>query len=51
MDWLGVGSSLRREFPIPWLIDQPYWVDLIEFLEQRILIELQTAERPTVTVG
>jgi excisionase family DNA binding protein len=49
VEWLRFGPHFRREFrafPPPWMLDHPFWEDLVEVLEQRILSKLSTSERP-----
>jgi excisionase family DNA binding protein len=54
VEWLRFGPHFRREFrtlPPPWMFDHPYWEDLFQELEQRILSRIPALERPAAKPG
>jgi excisionase family DNA binding protein len=53
-DWLRFGPHFRREFrmfPPPWVFDHPFWEDLLQALEQRILSKIPALERRSAKPG
>jgi excisionase family DNA binding protein len=54
VEWLHFGPLFRREFrmfPPPWMLDHPFWEELLHALEQRILSNFPAAERPAAKPG
>ena len=54
VEWLRFGPHFPREsrmVPPPWLPDHPFWEDLFQLLEQRILSKIAAAERPSPKRG
>jgi excisionase family DNA binding protein len=54
VDWLRFGTHFRHEFrmfPPPWMLDHPFWEDLLQALEQRILSKIPAPERPSAKRG
>jgi excisionase family DNA binding protein len=54
VEWLRFGPQFRREFrmfPPPWMLDHPFWEDLFQVLEQRILSKIPAPERPPAKPG
>lgn len=53
-DWLRFGLNFRREFamiPPSWMLDHPFWEELFQLLEQRILSKLPGPEGPSAKRG
>jgi excisionase family DNA binding protein len=53
-EWLRFGSHPYHEFrmfPPPWVLDHPFWEDLAQALEKRILGKIPTPERPSAERG
>jgi excisionase family DNA binding protein len=49
VEWLRFGPRLYREFrrlPAPWMFDPPFWEDMVEVLEKRVLARLPVPDRP-----
>jgi hypothetical protein len=47
VEWLRFGPHLYHEFrrfPPPWMLDHPFWEDLFDTLERRILTRISTSE-------
>jgi excisionase family DNA binding protein len=54
VEWLRFGPHFRRElrmFPPPWILDHPFWEDLFQALERRILSKIPDPERPSAKPG
>src|SRR5262249_13808840 len=54
VEWLRFGPHFYREFrmyPPPWMLDHPFWEDLFQALEQRILSKLPPPERRSAEPG
>lgn len=54
VEWLRFGPHFRRDFrmfPPPWVLDHPFWEDLFQALEQRILSKIAALERPSPKPG
>jgi excisionase family DNA binding protein len=54
VEWLRFGPNFRREFrtfPPPWMLDHPFWEDLFQVLEHRILSKIPASERPSAKPG
>jgi excisionase family DNA binding protein len=54
VEWLRFGPSFYQElrrFPPPWVFDHPFWEELFQALEKRILSKLSTPERPPAGRG
>jgi excisionase family DNA binding protein len=54
VEWLRFGPDFRREFrmfPPPWMFDHPFWEDLFQELEQRILSRIPALERSAAKPG
>jgi excisionase family DNA binding protein len=54
VDWLRFGPHSYQEFrrfPPPWVLDHPFWEELFQALEERILSKLPTPERPSPVPG
>jgi excisionase family DNA binding protein len=54
VEWLHLGPRFRREFrmfPPPWMLDHPFWEDLLRVLEQRILSKIPVSERRSAKPG
>ena len=50
VEWLRIGPHSYHEFrmfPPPWMLDHPFWEDLFQALEKRILGKIPTPERPS----
>jgi excisionase family DNA binding protein len=54
VEWLRFGPRFYQELrrlPPPWVFDHPFWEELLQALEKRILSKLPTPERPTPEPG
>jgi excisionase family DNA binding protein len=54
VEWLRLGAQFNHEFRMflpPWMLDQPYWEDLCQALEKRILSRILTHARPSAEPG
>ena len=54
VEWLRLGPQFSPEFrmfPPPWMLDHPFWEDLFQALERRILSQIPTPERPSAKPG
>jgi excisionase family DNA binding protein len=54
VDWLRFGPHVYRElrmFPLPWMLDHPFWDELIQALEKRILSKIPAADRTSAKRG
>jgi hypothetical protein len=54
VEWLRFGPHFRRDFrmfPPPWVVDHPFWADLLQVLEQRILSRIPAPEGPSAKPG
>jgi len=54
IDWLRFGPHFYgefRRFPPPWVLDHPFWEELFEAFEKRILSIVPWPERPPVKPG
>jgi excisionase family DNA binding protein len=53
-DWLRFGPRFYQEFgrfPPPWILEHPFWDELFQVLEQRILNRLRPPEQPAAKRG
>jgi excisionase family DNA binding protein len=53
-DWLRFGPRFFEEFrrfPLPWMLDHPFWEDFFHALERRILSRLPAPEQPSAKPG
>jgi excisionase family DNA binding protein len=49
-DWLRFGPYFSQEFkrfPLPWMLDHPFWAEILHILEVRILSKLKSPEQPS----
>lgn len=54
VEWLRFGPHFRRDLRMVsplWLLDHPFWEDLVQVLEQRILSKIPPPERPSARAG
>lgn len=54
VEWLYLGPQLYhefRKFPPPWMLDHPFWIDLIQALESRLLSSIHPLEQPASERG
>lgn len=54
VEWLHFGSLSRREFrmfPPSWMLDHPFWEEIFQRVQQRILSKLSISEGPDTKPG
>jgi excisionase family DNA binding protein len=54
VEWLLSGPHFRREVRMllpPWMLDHPFWEELVQALEDRILSKIPVPERPHAKRG
>lgn len=53
VEWLRYGPRFRefRMYSPPWMLDHPFWADLVRALEHRVLSKMPAPEQPSAKPG